>query len=216
MKLVVLSSQQLQGQTEGWLCLQILSHDAPVKHPSQRHKTEIHAVVSPWEFNWPATEQFQKRNFWSHRRHKSLLHGLQYLSSCPNHIYSSQGESFSFQVTSISTFPSTEEILPDPKAEEAWHHHFSSAWTIEAFLQGNRKYLSKKKWKGLFLPNEIWETCQPCIQERVQHTKANQAELKRNCIWTNLFNALPHHLPPHRQLVALTPFMCFLRWSTGI
>lgn len=41
MKLVVLSSQQLQGQMEGWLCLQILSHDAPVKHPSQRHKREI-------------------------------------------------------------------------------------------------------------------------------------------------------------------------------
>lgn len=41
MKLVVLSSQQLQGQMEGWLCLQILSHDVPVKHPSQRHKREI-------------------------------------------------------------------------------------------------------------------------------------------------------------------------------
>lgn len=42
MKLVVLSSQQLQGQMEGWLCLQILSHDAPVKHPVFLPQSHIH------------------------------------------------------------------------------------------------------------------------------------------------------------------------------
>lgn len=179
MKLLVLSSQQLQGQMEGWLCLQILSHDAPVKHPNQRHKREIHTLVTPLNMNLSATEQLQKRSFWSQRRHKSLLDRLQYLSSCSNHIYPSQGKSFSFQVTTISTFPSTEEILPDSEAEQAWQHHSSSAWTIEALLQRNRKHLSKQSEKDSFLPNETQETSQPCMQERSQHTKANHTELKR-------------------------------------
>lgn len=146
MKLVVLSSQQLQGQMEDWLCLQILSHDAPVKHPSQRHKREIqiHLPTRDPLPNWT----IPGNNFWSYTRHKSLLGGLQYLSSCPNHIYTSQGESFSFQISTISTSPRTEEILPNSQAEKAWQHHFSSAWTIKAFLQGNRKYVSKKSKKN--------------------------------------------------------------------
>lgn len=72
-----------------------------------------------------------------------------YLSSCSNHIYSTQSEPFSFQVTTITIFPSTEEILPDSNAEEAWQHHFSFAWAIEASLQLNRKQQSEKDFSQI-------------------------------------------------------------------
>lgn len=65
MKPVALSSRQLQGQMEGWLCHQILSHDAPIEHPV--FLLQSHTLLPGWTLLLPGCHynHFSKhgRNF---------------------------------------------------------------------------------------------------------------------------------------------------------